>query len=583
MAGRKYKKVRSSLAQLWRLTESDQRRDLSILIALTVIGAFADVVAIGMVVPFLALLAAGADGPNAAWAGSILRAIGVQTPERQLVTVTILLCAAAIAAGLLRIVLTRKTRNLTAAFGHRLSVELQRRMLLQPYAWHVRHNSSEQLAAIEKAEQVTMAVALPLVQTVAASILGILVLAVLLKIATGPTLVAILVLGAIYFALGVAARKRLDRYAGRLDEAYGRRIRTVQEGLGGIRDVILDGAQGRVVDDFRAADGEIARAQAGFAYVAAVPRFVIESLGIVTIALLALLLARRDGGLVAALPVLGALALGAQRLLPVMQQLYDGWTKIVGNSAVVDDVVRRLSLPVATIPEIVAPLPFTKSIEFRDVSYSYADRAHHAVEDLTFSVRRGSRVALVGPTGSGKTTTADLVMGLLVPSRGEILVDGVALTDANRQSWQANVAHVPQMLFLADATVAQNIAGTREADIDRVREAVGMAQLGDFVAALPDGLDTRVGERAVQISGGQRQRLAIARAIYKNSPLLVFDEATSALESATEAAVLGVIEALQREGRTIVIVAHRASATERCDQVLRLENGRLVEDSLTRG
>ena len=583
MAGRKYKKVRSSLAQLWRLTESDQRRDLSILIALTVIGAFADVVAIGMVVPFLALLAAGADGPNAAWAGSILRAIGVQTPERQLVTVTILLCAAAIAAGLLRIVLTRKTRNLTAAFGHRLSVELQRRMLLQPYAWHVRHNSSEQLAAIEKAEQVTMAVALPLVQTVAASILGILVLAVLLKIATGPTLVAILLLGGIYFALGVAARKRLDRYAGRLDEAYGRRIRTVQEGLGGIRDVILDGAQGRVVDDFRAADGEIARAQAGFAYVAAVPRFVIESLGIVTIALLALLLARRDGGLVAALPVLGALALGAQRLLPVMQQLYDGWTKIVGNSAVVDDVVRRLSLPVATIPEIVAPLPFTKSIEFRDVSYSYADRAHHAVEDLTFSVRRGSRVALVGPTGSGKTTTADLVMGLLVPSRGEILVDGVALTDANRQSWQANVAHVPQMLFLADATVAQNIAGTREADIDRVREAVGMAQLGDFVAALPDGLDTRVGERAVQISGGQRQRLAIARAIYKNSPLLLFDEATSALDSATEAAVLGAIDSLQREGRTIVIVAHRASATERCDQVLRLENGRLVEDSLTRG
>jgi len=194
-----------------------------------------------------------------------------------------------------------------------------------------------------------------------------------------------------------------------------------------------------------------------------------------------------------------------------------------------------------------------------------------------------ARVALVGPTGAGKTTTVDLLMGLLQPGLGEILIDGVPVTDLNRQSWQANVAHVPQMLFLADATVAQNIAAAGEADMDRVREAVALAQLDDLIAALPDGLDTRVGERGVQISGGQRQRLAIARAIYKNSPLLVFDEATSALDSATEAAVLGAIERLQREGRTIVIVAHRASTTAGCDQVLRLENGRLVEDSLARG
>jgi ATP-binding cassette subfamily B protein len=174
-------------------------------------------------------------------------------------------------------------------------------------------------------------------------------------------------------------------------------------------------------------------------------------------------------------------------------------------------------------------------------------------------------------------------MGLLEPSSGEILVDGVALTDLTRQSWQTNVAHVPQMLFLADATIAQNVAAGRELDMNRVREAVAMAQLDEFVAGLPEGLETRVGERGVQVSGGQRQRLAIARAIYKTSPLLVFDEATSALDSATEAAILGVIEGLQRQGRTILIVAHRASTTEGCDQVLKLENGRLVEDTSAGG
>jgi ATP-binding cassette subfamily B protein len=175
-------------------------------------------------------------------------------------------------------------------------------------------------------------------------------------------------------------------------------------------------------------------------------------------------------------------------------------------------------------------------------------------------------------------------MGLLQPNSGEILVDGVPLTHSNRQSWRANVAHVPQMLFLADATIRENIAmPAREADVGRLREAIEMAQLEGFVASLPNGLETKVGERGVQISGGQRQRLAIARAIYKAAPLLVFDEATSALDSGTEQALLSAINVLAKRGRTIVTIAHRPSTTEGCDQVLRLENGRIVEDSSAGG
>jgi ABC-type multidrug transport system fused ATPase/permease subunit len=188
-------------------------------------------------------------------------------------------------------------------------------------------------------------------------------------------------------------------------------------------------------------------------------------------------------------------------------------------------------------------------------------------------------VALVGPTGSGKTTTADLLMGLLHPAAGSILVDGKPLTDEKLQSWRANIAHVPQMLFVADATVAENIALGAEIDPERVREAGTMASLDDFVSSSPKGYQTRVGERGAQISGGQRQRLAIARAIYKDAPLLVFDEATSALDEVTEQAVLAALDQLQAKGTTIIIIAHRESTTERCDQVLRLENGRLVEDS----
>ena len=202
MAGNELNDVRSRLARLWRLTKADQKRDVSILIGLIVVGAVADVVTIGMVVPFLGLLAVAPDGSGASWVGPMLRTFGIRTPARQIIAIAILLCAAALAAGAVRILLTRKTRDFTAIFGHRLSVEVQRRMLLQPYAWHVRHNSSEQLAAIEKVEQVSMGVVLPLVQAIGGSILGTLVIAVLLKLAPGPTLLAVIIFGAIYFVLG---------------------------------------------------------------------------------------------------------------------------------------------------------------------------------------------------------------------------------------------------------------------------------------------------------------------------------------------------------------------------------------------
>jgi ATP-binding cassette, subfamily B, bacterial PglK len=583
MADRKSRRFQSSIAQLWMLVDAHRRREVLKLVALIVAGALTEAVTIGSVVPFIALLATGSAGPHARWIEPAFSALGASTRQRELLLATALLCLAAVGSAVLRLLLVRKTRDFACGFGHQLSVELQRRMFLQPYAWHVQHNSSEQLAAIEKAEGVTNVVVLPLVQSFAAAILILFVLALLLAIAPFATIMAAVALGGIYYALGAFARKRLDDYSDLMDEAFARRIRIVQEGLGGIRELILDGAQTKVIDQFRAVDWQLAQARANASFIASVPRFLIEPAGVITIAGVALLLSQRAGGLVEALPILGALALGAQRLLPLAQQLYHGWSGVAGNSAVIDDVVRQLSLRVPPPAAPVAALPFARNIEFRDVSFTYADRPGAAVEGLSFDIRRGSRVALLGPTGSGKTTTADLLMALLQPTRGSILVDGAPLTDATLQSWRANVGHVPQMLFLADATVAQNIAMADSVDMDRVASAVAAARLEELVAALPNGLETRVGERGVQISGGQRQRLAIARAIYKETPLLVLDEATSALDPATEAAVLGALDRLQDEGRTIVIIAHRPTTTELCDHVLRLEQGRLVENSPARG
>ena len=223
-------------------------------------------------------------------------------------------------------------------------------------------------------------------------------------------------------------------------------------------------------------------------------------------------------------------------------------------------------------------MPFKQLIEFRDVAFTYADRSDPALDGLSFQIPKGSRVALVGPTGSGKSTTADILMGLLDPTSGEVLVDGARLTATNLQKWRANIAHVPQMLFVADASLAENIALANQIDMKRVREAAKLAHLEQFIASLPEAYETRVGERGLLLSGGQRQRLAIARAIYKNAEVLVLDEATSALDDATESSCArcsGSSPAARAHDNH-----HRASPHHNrgLRRVLTLKDGRLISE-----
>lgn len=283
------------------------------------------------------------------------------------------------------------------------------------------------------------------------------------------------------------------------------------------------------------------------------------------------------------MPILGAVALGAQRLLPLIQQLYQGWTNLAGNRSIAAQVLELLALPVEeqTPPAgDVPPMGLRHAICFDQVSYTYSGRPRPALEDVSLTIQSGTRVALVGPTGSGKSTLADLLMGLLVPTAGQITIDGEPLTHATRRAWQRGIAHVPQSIFLADTSISRNIAfgvPTSEIDVDRVVRAAASAQLGEFIASLPEGYETSVGERGVRLSGGQRQRLGIARAIYKDASVLVLDEATSALDHDTEVAVMRALDQLGGEGRTIVIIAHRQSTIEHCELVARLDHGRIAQ------
>jgi ATP-binding cassette subfamily B protein len=363
--------------------------------------------------------------------------------------------------------------------------------------------------------------------------------------------------------------------------SYDERMQVVQESLDGIRDVIIDGSQAMYLGEFAEIDARLAKARATTQFLDLAPRYIIEMVGMIVIAILAVVISARNGGLAAALPVLGALALGAQRLLPLVQDVYRGWSSVQGQRSIFDQVVELLELPVHEVEEVsLDPFPLRQAIKIEDVSFVYPTRSGAALDQVSLRIPSGTMVALVGATGSGKSTLVDVIMGLLQPQTGTILIDDVPLSVATQHRWHRSIAHVPQSIFLADASIGRNIALSLPggpADHERVIDAARQAQLHDFIASLPGGYETYVGERGVRLSGGQRQRLGIARAIYKDAPVLILDEATSALDEATEAAVIGTLDKLRRDGRTIIIVAHRRSTIRHCDLVARLDHGQIVD------
>jgi ATP-binding cassette subfamily B protein len=472
------------------------------------------------------------------------------------------------------------THYASFVIGSDISCEVYRRTLYQPLSVHVAQNSSQLISGIaKKVAQVTHAIQVLLVALTSVILcVGITVALVLVD-----PLIAIMaaaIFGVAYLLVARFTRRRLVKNSLRIKDLSTRLIKGLQEGIGGIRDVLLDGTQPAHAAAYRRVDRPLREATASNGFISASPRVLLEAFGVSCIATLAYVLTQREGGLGGFLPVLGALAMGAQRLLPAFQQVYAGYAYFVGNQASIADIVAMLEQP---LPEHAfepppPPLDFQREIRFEKVSFCYPSTDTAVLSEVDLVIPRGARVGFVGKTGGGKSTALDLLMGLLEPSGGRILVDGQPIVGTHGRAWQRTLAHVPQSIFLSDATIAENIAiGVPRSKIDpeRVREAARVAQVAEFIEGLPEGYDTSVGERGVRLSGGQRQRLGIARALYKRATVLVFDEATSALDNATERDLLASIEALSRD-LTILTIAHRLSTVERCDTIVVLEQGRVL-------
>ena len=569
------------LIRLWHHLSQRRRRQFGILVGLMLVSAFAEVVSLGAVLPFLGILVAPERVLNQPIVGDMAQAWGITSADQLVLPLTVVFIAVALIAGAIRILLIWASTRLAFTTGADLGIEVYNRTLYQPYRVHAANNSSEVISGITiKVNAVVFGVLLPLLTLVSSTVLAVAIMLALIAIDPMVASVAGIGFGVSYVLITWMSRRRLHRNSQRIAHEQTQVVKALQEGLGGIRDVLLDGTQPVYCDIYRQADHPLRRGQGNNVFIGGSPRYVMEALGMVLIAALAYFLSRQVGGIATAIPVLGALALGAQRLLPALQQIYSAWATIAGTHASLADTIALLDqpLPAELLQPAPPPLFIQNAVRFDAVRFRYTGDGPWVLDGLNLVIAKGARVGFVGSTGSGKSTTLDLLMGLLMPTEGKLLVDDQPISGNRLRAWQRSIAHVPQSIYLADTTLAENIAfgvPPDSIDLDRVQRVARQAQIADFIESNPEGYQAYVGERGVRLSGGQCQRIGIARALYKQASVLVFDEATSALDNATEQSVMDAIGGLNSD-LTILLIAHRLTTVRRCDTIVELEHGRVV-------
>lgn len=572
----------ASFKKLWWHLTPRRRFQFVLILGLMILTSCAEVVSIGSMLPFLSVLTSPENIFQYSFVKNLANFLNLERPTQLLLPLTIVFSGAAIASGIMRLLLLWASTRLSFAAGADISTTIYKKTLLQPYAVHISRNSGEVINGILGKTSETVTCITSALTIIASTVILTGILFTLLAINPVIALSAFGGFGLMYSIIVKLTAHRLVENSKQIAKASTTVIKSLQDGLGGIRDVLIDGTQATYVNFYKEADSLLKKAHANNQLIGGSPRYAIEALGMVLIASLAFSMTNSSEGIDKALPILGVLAMGAQRLLPILQSLYASWSGIQGSHASFVDTLALLDQPIPSdvdFREKVPSIVFRHSLVLKEVSFRYAPDLPETLKDVSLSIKKGSRVGFIGTTGSGKSTLLDCIMGLLEPTEGRIEIDGVPITKNNFRTWQRHIAHVPQVIYLADTTIMENIAfgiAKDEINIEKVIQAAKQAQLEQVIQGWPNKFQTIVGERGIRLSGGQRQRIGIARALYKDADVIVFDEATSSLDSETEQAVIQSISYLSKD-LTILIIAHRHSTIADCSEVFRLEHGAITK------
>jgi ABC-type multidrug transport system fused ATPase/permease subunit len=570
--------------RLWRQLSRSRRKQCLVLFILMLVVATSEMLSIGATLPFLAMLTNPSLVTESVWFSYFPLKIQELPRDDLLYLATIAFGIFAILAGFMRLVLIGAQTRLSFAIGVDLSVKIYRNFLYKTYEEQINRNSSEIISAVTNKSNLVVSHALyPILNILSSILMLIMMVGILTSINYILALTTFVGFAFIYIFVMHIAKIYLEQDSLKVNIEQTKVIKIIQEGFGGVRDVLISGTQDIYVNAYKNAEVTLRHSMGNIQIATVSPRFIIESIAMAFIAGIAMYFVKLEDSITEIVPVLGAIALGSQRILPLLQQAYASWAAIKGGRHSVLDALSFLEEGSANNvldgSDGLNKVFFERELSLRSVCFEYAlSGKGQVLKDFDLTIEKGSCVGIIGVTGSGKTTLVDLIMGLLHPIQGCLIVDGVIIDKENVRGWQNHITHVPQNIFLSDSSIAKNIAfGFEDVDINyaRLRQAAEKAQILETIESWPDGFNTTVGERGVKLSGGQRQRIGIARALYKTADVIILDEATSALDSETESTIMSEIHRLDGN-LTVVMIAHRLSSLKGCDKIIEIKAGNIA-------
>lgn len=554
----------------------------AVLVLLMVIGGLLESIGVGLVFPVLAVLA----DPEVVTSNDILRKLHGWTGNPAAQVFFYYLCGALVGAiavkNLFAVFLLRTQAEFVWESRRCLTTFLFRRYVRADLLFHLQNSSSEAIRSLTvSVDQIFGKFLMPLLLLATEAFVVLFIFLMLLRINPEVTGVVLVLLGVTAAAFHYANRRRIGFWGSEMHDTSVRLLQTISHSLGGIKEVKVFQKERFFEQEFDDALARNSTALKRYQVVTQYPRIVIETLAICCIILAVVTIVGMGNPIRDAIPILGLFCMAAFRLMPSFNRIIGHLANIRFVLPAIDQVLAEIEATENSdsrdVGDNADSVPFEKCITLNNVGFSYSELENNALHDICLDLKFGESVALVGRTGAGKTTLANLLLSLLKPTSGEMRVDGQLISDVNRHAWRSNVAYIPQDVFLIDDTILANVAfGIDEAEIDEalVQRAVKLARLQEVVENAPLGLHTRIGERGAQLSGGQRQRIGIARALYRDARLLVLDEATSALDASTESEITSLLRSLHGQ-RTFVLIAHRLSTVRDCDRIFILEDGRI--------
>ncbi len=567
----------SSLKQLWQILTPLDKRKLLLVLALVMIMALIEAAGVVSIMPFLAVL----SNPKMIESSAILKKLyelfSSNTPQQFIMYLGVISLIVVVISTCVKILTQFALNRFSSLQRHYFATRLLKIYLQQNYEFFIQRNSSTLIKNIlSEVDELIATMIIPALNLMSQGVVLMAMIGILLFYDPVMAISTAGVLSGFYITIFWLVRKKLDQIGKSYTEANSERFQSCQEALGGIKDVIINDAKLGYIESFEQSSRIFARHIATRDTLGQIPLYIIETVGYGSLIILAIVLVMSGKDVSHILPVLGLYGFAAYRMLPAAQIMYRAITQIKFAQQAFSVLQPEFSLEYRedNSPSQLSAIQFQKEIRIEGLSFAYPNRLDQPVlQDFNLTIDKNNSIGIIGKSGSGKSTLMDIMLGLLQPKSGRILVDGVELMPDHWPAWRSIVGYVPQHIYLADKTVAENIAfgvPHDRIDMQAVKFAAQQAQIDDFITQnLAHGYNTMVGERGVMLSGGQRQRIGIARALYKNPQILFMDEATSALDMETEAAVNQAIQSLSGK-KTMVIIAHRESAVAKCDRILQL-------------